>query len=215
MVGTLVAIGLALPARWFTRYVAGPFAIGVLLWVQGTVLLAEYGLLDGAGLDLAAHAGRVPFELGLWVGTIALAATFGVAVTKAAPVGSQLLVALQGIALLLPLVTPPRSISAEDTASAAATTWRLPPPEIYQLSRTRNLIHIVLDRFPTERFVEIVDAGRSTFDRDFSGFTVFTDHLGAFPTTKASMPAMLSGRAYRNEVPLPVFVARDAQPTIA
>ena len=215
VVGTLVAIGLVLPTRWFAHYVAVLFAIGVLLWVQGTVLLAEYGQLDGSGLDLAAHAWRAPFELGLWVGTIALAAIFGVAVTKAAPVGSQLLVALQGIALLLPLVAPPRTLSAGDSASAAAGAWRLPPPEIYQLSRTRNLIHIVLDMFPTERFVEIVDADRATFDHNFSGFTVFADHLGAFPTTMASMPAMLSGRAYRNEVPFGLYLERDAQPTVS
>ena len=208
VVGTLVAIGLVLPTRWFARYVAVLFAIGMLLWVQGNVLLAEYGLLDGEGLDLAAHAWRAPVELGMWIGIIAFAAIFGAAITTAAPLGSLLLVSLQGIVLLLPT-------SAGDTASTAVATWRLPPPEIYQLSRTRNLIHIVLDTFPTERFVEIVDADRSTFDRDLSGFTVFADHLGAFPTTKASMPAMHSGRAYRNEVAFDLFVARDAQPTVS
>ena len=214
VVGTLVAIGLVLPTRWFVRYVAVLFAIGVLLWVQGNVLLAEYGPLDGEGLDLAAHAWRAPLELGMWIGTIALAALFGAAITSAASVGSLLLVTLQGIVLLLPLAAPPQPTSAGDPASPAAT-WRLPPPEIYQLSRTRNLIHIVLDMFPTERLIEIVDADRATFDRDWPGFTIFADHLGAFPTTKASMPAMYSGRAYRNEVAFDVFVARDAQPTVS
>ena len=213
VVGTLVAIGLVLPTRWFARYVAVLFAIGVLLWAQGNVLLAEYGPLDGEGLDLAAHAWRAPVEFGVWMSTIALAAIFGAAITTAAPVGSQLLMALQGIVLLLPTVAPLPPTSAGDTASTAAATWRLPPPEIYQLSRTRNVIHIVLDTFSTERFVEIVDADRSTFDRDLSGFTIFADHLGAFPTTKASMPAMYSGRAYRNEVALDLFVA--AQPTVS
>ena len=99
-----------------------------------------------------------------------------------------------------------------DTRRLLPGDW--PPPEIYQLSRTRNLIHIVLDMFPTEHFVAIVDADRSTFDRDLPGFTVFADHLGAFPTTKASMPAMLSGVAYRNEMPLDVFLERRAQPTV-
>jgi len=47
----------------------------------------------------------------------------------------------------------------------------------------------------------VVERERSTFDRDFSGFIFFADHLGAFPTTRASMPAMLTGIAYRNEMP--------------
>ena len=214
VVGTLVAIGLVLPARWFARYVAVLFALGVLLWVQGNFLLADYGPLDGAGLDLATHAWRAPFEFGVWIGTVALAAVFAAAVTTAAPVGSQLLVAMQGIVLLLQAVAPALSMSAGHTESTAAAAWRLAPPEIYQLSRTRNLIHIVLDMLPTEHFVTIVDADRSTFARDLPGFTVFADHLGAFPTTKASMPTMFSGVAYRNEMPFDTFLERRAQPTV-
>ena len=63
----LAAVGLVLPPRAFRRYVAGLCAAGVLFWVQGNLLIADYGLLDGRGLDLAAHAGRAPLEAGLWV----------------------------------------------------------------------------------------------------------------------------------------------------
>ena len=62
---------------------------------------------------------------------------------------------------------------------ATETTWRLPPPEIYELSSTRNLIHIVLDTFPSRTFVDILDADRPAFDRDWPGFTFFANHLGA------------------------------------
>ena len=64
------------------------------------------------------------------------------------------------------------------------------------------MIHIVLDAFLSETFGEVIERERSTFDRDFSEFVFFADHLGAFPTTRASMPAMLTGIAYRNEIPL-------------
>ena len=59
---SLATLGLVMPARWFPRYVAGLCAVGVLLWAQGNLLLADYGLLDGGGLDLASHAWRTPFE---------------------------------------------------------------------------------------------------------------------------------------------------------
>ena len=54
--GALAAFGFILPPRWFRGYVAALCAVGVLLWVQGNLLVAEYGLLDGGGLDLASHA---------------------------------------------------------------------------------------------------------------------------------------------------------------
>ena len=209
VVGTLTAIGLVLPARWFTRYVAVLFAIGVLLWTQGNLLIADYGLLDGGGLDLAIPPWWVPFESVMWVGTVALAAGFAAAIAKAATVGSQVLMVMQSIILLPTLAT-----TAPLTTSDASTRWRVPPPEIYQLSRTQNIIHIVLDMFPTELFTAIVESDRDTFDRDLSGFTIFADHLGAFPTTKASMPAMLTGVAYRNEMPFDAFLESRARPSI-
>ena len=106
IVGGLAALGIVLPGRWFPRYVAALCAFGVLLWVQGNLLVADYGLLDGAGLDLASHAWRAPAEVGLWIGGIALAAVFAGAVTRAAPLASALLMALQAAVLLLPAIAP-------------------------------------------------------------------------------------------------------------
>ena len=89
---------------------------------------------------------------------------------------------------------------------AKSVGW-LPPPEIFELSATRNIIHIVLDAFPSRTFTQILEADRSAFDRDWSGFTFFANHLGAHRTTLGSMPAMLSGVAFRNEMPFREFVA--------
>ena len=74
VVGVLAGLSIVMPARWFPRYVAGLCAVGVLLWAQGNLLLADYGLLDGGGLDLASHAWRTPFEAGLWLGVLVLLA---------------------------------------------------------------------------------------------------------------------------------------------
>ena len=90
--------------------------------------------------------------------------------------------ALQAIVLLLPSgrdATVPGIRGG--LSNAAQTVGWLPPPEIFKLSSTRNIIHIVLDAFPTYTFVDILNADRSAFDRDWSGFTFFPDHLGAYP----------------------------------
>src|SRR4029453_6687902 len=46
-------------------------------------------------------------------------------------------------------------------------------------------------------------------DRRFSGFTFFRNHMGAFPTTIVSIPAMLTGSVYRNQEPRRRFIARS------
>ncbi|MDP6582314.1 MAG: PA14 domain-containing protein, partial [Vicinamibacterales bacterium] len=184
-------------------YAALVFAVGVLLWVQGTILVADYGLLLGEGLDLSRHVWRAPYEIALWLGGIGLAAVFARRVSAVAPFGSQLLIALQLIVLVLPFP------AAEREARVDAPEWSLPPDEIYQLSRDQNVIHVVLDGFLSETFAQFLEEERGTSDRDFSGFIFFADHLGAFPTTKASMPAMLTGIAYRNEMPIDSFISAN------
>ncbi len=200
----LAALGLLLPPRAFQRYVAGLCAAGVLLWAQGNLLVADYGVLDGGGLDLASHVHRVPLEAGLWVGVFVLALVLPGAASRAAPTASALLIALQAALLLLAPLAP-----AEASGDSAADEWQLPPPEIYELSARRNVVHIVLDQFPTFAFSEILDADRPAFDRNWSGFTFFRDHLGAFPSTKATVPAMLTGIPWRNEVPFHSYLRRD------
>ena len=185
-------------------YAALLFAVGVLLWAQGNLLVADYGLLTGEGLDLSRQTWRVPYETALWVGGVGLAAVYARAVSTMARFGSQLLIALQAVVLVSTLGT------AGGEAQVDTPAWsRQPPEDIYALSRQHNVMHIVLDGFPSGIFAELMAQERSTFDRDFSGFSFFADHLGAFPTTRASMPAMLTGMAYRNERPLNDFTREN------
>ena len=81
-----------------------------------------------------------------------------------------------------------------------------PPPELYQFSSEQNVILVVLDGFQSDLFEELLERDHQSLAERFSGFVYFSDHAGVFPTTSLSMPAMLTGRAYRNERPVPEFV---------
>ena len=190
--GALTAFGLVLSPGGFRRYVAGLCAVGVLIWVQGNLLVGDYGLLDGAGLDLALQGWRIPAESALWIGALALALVFARTVVRAAPTASALLMTFQAVVLLLAGLAP--SGRATGGGSDPADDWRLAPPAIYEQSGTRNLIHIVLDMFTSHVFADIVRGDPARFDRDWSGFTYYPDHLGALRRTDGNMPAMLTGR---------------------
>ena len=206
--GALTALALVLSPRGFRRYVAALGVVGGLLWVQGNLLVGDYGRLDGAGLDLTPQAWRVAVEAVLWMGAVAMALVFGGTVARAAPTASGLLMTLQAAVLVVPGLAP----SSRPTGDGPdpADTWRLAPPAIYELSGTRNLIHIVLDMFTSHVFADIVRADPARFDRDWSGFIHYPDHLGALRRTDGSLPAMLTGAAFRNEMPMPRFRAGKA-----
>ena len=145
---------ICLLSDWLVRlYAALLFAVGVLLWAQGNLLMADYGLLTGEGLDLSREIWRVPYETALWVGVVGLAAVYARAISTIARFGSQLLIALQAMVLVSAMVT------AGGDAQNDTPGWSQPPEDIYALSRQHNVIHIVLDAFPSWIFAELLEAG--------------------------------------------------------
>ena len=198
----LTFVGLFLPTRASRGYVALLFAIGVLLWVQGNLLVADYGPLQGERLPLERHAWRAPYELALWVGALGACIFFARHVAAVAPIASGVLLILQGVTLV-----PAPSTQMQSDTLARSRPWSASVDRLARLSHNRNIIHFVLDGFQSEVFAEILARDRATFDRDLSGFVFFPDHLGAFRTTKASMPAMLTGLTYLNDVPFQRFRA--------
>ncbi len=185
-------------------YVAFLLALGLLVWIQGTFLVPDVGPLYGEGLKLNPFAWRVPYEAAVWIAGVALAIAFARPVAAVAPLASGVFIGLQVAALAASAF----GSAAPDLSEA---TWSGPPAPIYQLSRGNNIVHVVLDGFLSEIFRESVQEGRAAADRDFAGFVFFADHLGAFPTTRASMPAMLTGVTYRNRQPFEQFLDRTTR----
>ena len=126
-----------------------------------------------------------------------LAALLSRSVSRFAPFAAQLFLVLQvgGLAITWGGPDADRRIG-----------WAEPPPELFRFSSERNVIHIVLDEFQTDVFVAMLEEDGGSLGRTFTGFTFFADHLGAFPSTSLSMPAMLTGKEFRNEQPVPEFV---------
>jgi hypothetical protein len=192
----LVAIGLLLPARLFRGYVVLLFAIGLTIWIQGNLLVANYGPLDGGTIDWSAHDSRTPYEIALWVTVPVVALLASRVLFPAAVFGSRVLLSLQAVLLGISLAQ-----------GSAGARWRGPSEAMFDVSTTRNAFHIVLDSFHSDLFMELVEKERATIDRGFAGFVFFADNSGAFPTTMVSIPAMLTGTVYRNEVPLQEYIS--------
>ena len=193
-IGCLICF-LSLP---LTRlYAALLLALGVLFWAQGNLWVGDYGALDGRAIEWDRLAGRVPYELAVWAVVPLLAALFSRSVSRFAPFTAQLFLVLQvgGLAITWGGPDADRRI-----------VWAEPPPELFQFSSERNVIHVVLDEFQTDVFVAMLEEDGGSLGRTFTGFTFFADHLGAFPSTSLSLPAMLTGKEFRNEQPVPEFV---------
>ena len=193
----LALIGVILPARWFRHYVAGLVAVGVVLWIQGNLIVGDYGVLNGEDIDWSSHAWRNRYEPVLWIALPATALVFARTLFPAAVFTSRVLIALQAALL---------AYTAATSDPEARAKWQGPPEAIFELSSKQNVFHFVLDGFQSDVFLDVVESDRAAMDRQFSGFTFFANHAGAFPTTVVSIPAMLTGRVYRNQEPMRRFI---------
>ena len=172
-------------------------ALGFLFWAQGNLWVGNYGVLDGREIEWDRFADRVPYEIAVWVAVSFTALGFSRQLSRIVPFTAQLFLALQIAGLAL---------TWGGAEGDQRTRWEEPPPEIFQFSNSANVIHVVLDEFQSDAFAVLLEDDRSWFDRRFTGFTFFADHLSAFPSTSLSMPTLLTGRVYRNEQPVPEFI---------
>jgi hypothetical protein len=53
-------------------------AIGVVFWIQGNLIVGDYGVLNGEAIDWSGHAWRNRYEPLLWIGLPAAAVVFAV-----------------------------------------------------------------------------------------------------------------------------------------
>ncbi len=193
----VIVLGLALRGKVFRAYVALLFGLGIVIWIQGNLLVADYGPLDGTAIDFTLQSWRNPYEIAMWTLVPLLCVVAAKYVFSIAPFASAVLVTLQ-MAMLI--------VSAFGADGRATPEWKGPAASMFELSRKQNIIHIVLDAFQSDLFGEILNEDRQELDQSFSGAVLFADHAGAFPTTMVSIPAMLTGTVYRHERPLPRYV---------
>jgi hypothetical protein len=200
--GGLALLGAILPARILPFYVVSLVAIGVVLWIQGNLMVGDYGPLTGQNIEWSAQAWRNWYELALWVAVPIVSVVFARRLFPTAVFASRVMIALQVVLLAF-------TTMQADADPNAGAKWEGPPEAIFELSSRQNVIHFVLDGFQSDAFLDILNADRAGMDRQFAGFTFFSNHLGAFPTTIVSIPAMLTGSVYRNQEPMRRFIARE------
>jgi len=199
-----LGIGFFLSRKYFTLCVSLIFATGILLWIQGNILVWEYGLLDGQGIDWTKNVWRGWVDGILWIVFLMMACIFHRRIYKIAMLSSIAVLSLQLVYLGFMSVQRPEIWRAKDEVALTIS----PPEEIFEFSSKQNVIHIILDGFQSNFFHEIIDQQVGYYYKALDGFTFFKETTGSFPTTYMSVPAILSGQNYKNDIPMPEFVKR-------
>lgn len=195
--------GALLSGAVFRRYIAVIAALGLLVWLQGNILVWDYGVLDGRDIDWASGAWRGMSDMTVWIVVLCVAVIAHERIGRTLVLAAAGAFGIQCIAAATVLVSQAESLEAPSEIEVDSTSGEA----MSRFSRQQNVVHIVMDGFQSDIFSAIVDdPGNADLREQLEGFTLFRDNLGAFPYTEMSIPAFLSSKLYRNEEPVDDFV---------
>lgn len=176
-------------------------SLGLCAWIQSQLLIWDFGPLDGRGLHWENFQVQSIIEITIWMIGIALTIILS---RKRHELTFHLatLVLLLGSGSLLSAyatVEINEKSKGQGVTSSQKTVF-ISEQDAFRFHPKNNTIMLVLDTFQSDAFNEI--ATRYPAEVEFlRGFQFFPDAVAGYPTTKHSIPLILTGSFYTNQEP--------------
>lgn len=196
---------------WLLRgnyHVAGSalvFALGLLFWIQGNILVWDYGLLNGHEIIWENYLWNGVIDSLVWIGILIVVLFYSKRLYRYIGIACMLLLIMQAAGLMATVY----SASDEPEWKNLQYSSEHNTNSMYEFSTNTNVILIILDTFQSDIFQEIIDEGPEYRDM-FKGFTYYRNNLGGFPATYPSIIYILSGKLYDNSIPVSQFIKNTA-----
>ncbi|MCP4410490.1 MAG: LTA synthase family protein [Gammaproteobacteria bacterium] len=201
LAGIVGLVGILLPARAYARFTTLLAVTGILVWLQGNILVWDYGLLDGRSIDWSIGPWRGWLDLSLWISAVVVALFASRALGRRIMYFAIAIFCMQLTLFAYTWLAHQQQLDAKASNALAVAE----PESLYRFSATKNIVHIIADGFQSDIFEEIINQSTegTRYSSILDGFVFFPEHMGAFPYTHMSLPAIMSGLIYRNHVPIP------------
>ncbi|MCP1714725.1 hypothetical protein J2T58_000565 [Methanocalculus alkaliphilus] len=198
--GAILAIVLILlKGTVHQRAVAIVFALGLLFWIQGHILVWDYGILDGRAIIWEDYLINGIIDSAIWIALLALALFKGPSFYKYIALASVLLLVIQGGGLAAEVYQAP------DEPEWKSYAIGYDDEAMFEFSSEQNVIILVLDAFRSDVFQEIIEEEPEYRDM-FDGFTYYRNAVSGFPHTDLVPTLILTGEYYDNSVPRSEYV---------
>lgn len=197
LAAALTAMGTAL-----RRYIVPGLAfVTAAVWVQGYILIWDYGPFDGSSLEFQLSDPRAA-DLMVWLLLAAL--VFGAAVFKRVSFRLLFLTLLfvQGGNMLFVMQSETAFERDAETEESVVAVSKL---NQFTFSKDDNIIILVLDAFQTDVFNEYIET-YPEFKTKLPGFTYYPDALANTYFSSRAIPAILTGQLYEADTPFSTYL---------
>lgn len=177
--------------------VAVLFALAFLAWLQGNIILWQYGVLNGRDIEWKTLVRYGIIDSIVWAVVIAFSLLRPGLVSRFSRIGSLVLVGIQVISVALAWISMPKDQSFRKQEVNANS--------LFLFSEHVNVVVMVLDTFQSDIFGDIIRE-HPDLKSSFDGFTYFRNSLAGSDGTSVSIPHILTARNYDNSRPYLDFV---------
>ena len=179
----------SLKSNLYNRLISILFAVAFLFWLQGNILIWDYGLLDGRDILWSKYFQRGLIDTSVWLAVLAIACFKSSLVYKFAKKASWAFILLQIVVSFYIVNQHP------DTEIPSFKRYEIDSSKKFSFSKNKNVIILVLDSFQTDIFQEIINEAPEFADI-FKGFTYFRNTLAGHPFTETSTSLILTGQHF-------------------
>lgn len=193
IVAILLIPTILIPSRHIKFYSSVVFSLGVASYLQGNLMMVDYGLLDGREIAWSNYLPWGIVNTMIWLVCLILPIIVICKREKwfysACKYISYFIVGVQAITLAVLLVTTPLN---------SRTNYYLSDSALYDLSNDENTLVFLLDGFDGAVSDEIFNTGNE-FTNKFEDFTYYNNATSVYPTTRSSVGYLLTNQKYLNE----------------
>ena len=191
----ITVLAVLLPPKLSAAFRAAVYACSFLSWLQGNLLVLDYGELDGRTINWSAYT--LPYVLGLlfWLAVIILfirlMLRFRKKFRRILEIAACILLITQTLTLAWFLVQNRKEGPEESLYLSDSGQFTVSPEE--------NTIVFVLDTVDSVFFEEVVNQYPDVIGREYADFTFYRDTVGGAARTRYAIPFMLTGDVDREE----------------
>lgn len=167
------------------------FMVSLLLWIQGNILVWDYGALDGRDIDWLAMWPFGVLDGGLWL------AGLGLSIRYSGWISRNLIGSASVIVILAQCV----GLYSGLANSAPVEKYNSSYKGRFVFSNTTNVVVIVVDAFQTDVFQELIDEDPA-LEEVFDGFVYFRNAVSGFRQSYPSIPNILTATYFDNSQPM-------------
>lgn len=197
--------------KYFLKVSAVFFSLYIGLYIQGNFIPRDYGVLDGKEIDWTQYTTYGILSFVLWGVMIGVCLFLCKWMSKYICIICSYAGIMISLILLVTLGTLFfQNIHFEEDKNSIVVSQK----DMLSLSGNENCIILLYDTFDSSYMREILDSNEGDKYREIlSDFIYYPNTIGGYPTTKGSMPFVLTGQWYENEQPYMDYVKEAYEKT--